>query len=122
MYKPLPECLAIKESDIHGMGIFATRNLYPGIDLGIAHIKLEGFPQEHCRTPLGGFYNHSDDPNCKLIAGTDIIHHDYVKYWPEPKIKEATSFFLVKRLFTIKNIQRGEEITCSYTLYELEAD
>jgi len=62
VYKPLPECLTIKESDIHGMGIFATRNLYPGIDLGIAHIKLEGFPQGHCRTPLGGFYNHSDDP------------------------------------------------------------
>ena len=122
MYRPLPECLTVRESEIHGLGLFATKSIYSGTDLGIAHIVLKGFPQDHCRTPLGGFYNHSDEPNCQLISGTDIVHHDYMLYWPEPKIKEATSFFLVKRLFAIKNIEAGEEITCNYTLYELEVD
>ena len=122
MYRPLPPCVTIKKSEIHGMGIFAIETIYPGTDLGIAHIKLDGFPHGYCRTPLGGFYNHSDDPNCRLISGTDIVHHDYMEYWPEPKIKEATFFYLVKRLMVTRNINQGEEITCSYTLYDLEAD
>ena len=100
MYTPLPPCLTIKKSDIHGLGIFATSNIYSGCDLGIAHVKLPGFPQGYCRTPLGGFYNHSDEPNCKLI---DSYEYN----------------LSVKRLVTIKDIAVGEELTCKYTLYSL---
>ena len=69
-YRPLLECLTIKNSPIHGLGIFATSAIEKGTDLGIAHVKMVewlNFPQDYCRTPLGGFYNHSDDPNCELI-------------------------------------------------------
>ncbi|SVD25497.1 uncharacterized protein METZ01_LOCUS378351 [marine metagenome] len=100
MYRPLPSCLTIKNSEIHGLGVFALESIDQGTDLGIAHVKMVEwlkFPQDFCRTPLGGFYNHSDDPNCKLIDSG-----------------------VAKRLITVKNIKEGEEITCSYTLYNLE--
>ena len=98
MYKPLPECLTIGDSGIHGLGIFATRDLYPGTDLGIAHIKLDGFPQGYCRTPLGGFYNHSDDPNCEKYSGD--IGEWYIR--------------------TKRDVKVGEELTWTYTLYEIK--
>ena len=113
MYTPLPPCLTIKKSEIHGLGIFATSNIYSGCDLGIAHVKLPGFPQGYCRTPLGGFYNHSDEPNCTLIEGTEL-------YQLEPVVKSSTIFLVVKKLFTIQDIKCGHEITCSYSLYQME--
>ena len=113
MYTPLPPYLTIKKSEIHGLGVFATANIYTGCDLGIAHVELPGFPQGHCRTPLGGFYNHSDEPNCTLIAGTELYHM-------QPEVKSSTLFLTVKKLFTLRDIKCGEEITCGYTLYELE--
>ena len=100
MYSPLPDSLTIKQSPIHGLGIFTTCDITIGIDLGIAHVHIMDFPQGYCRTPLGGFYNHSDEPNCKLIDSD-------------------TMTFYVKRLVTIKDIAEGEEITCTYTLYSL---
>jgi len=100
MYRPLPDCLTIKQSLIHGLGLFATEYIPSGFDLGVAHVKVVewlSFPQNHCRTPLGGFYNHSSKPNCKLIDSG-----------------------LFKRLVAIKDIKKGEEITCEYTLYEIK--
>ncbi len=122
MYRPLPPCVTIRNSEIHGMGIFATEMIFSGTDLGIAHVKLPSFPHGYCRTPLGGFYNHSNEPNCILIEGSSIFQHDYLSYWPEPKVEASESYLIVKRLFTVKDIKQGEEITCSYTLYDLEAD
>ena len=100
MYKPLPDSLTIGRSPIHGLGLFATCDISLGIDLGIAHVNIVDFPHGYCRTPLGGFYNDSDEPNCKLIDSD-------------------TMTFYVKRLVTIKDIAEGEEITCTYTLYSL---
>ena len=100
MYNPLPDNLTIRRSPIHGLGLFATCDIALGIELGIAHVNIVDFPQGYCRTPLGGFYNHSDEPNCKLI-------------------NSDTMTFYIKRLVTIKDIAEGEEITCTYTLYSL---
>ena len=38
-YKPLPEYLGIKKSDIEGYGIFAEATLEGDLDLGATHIK-----------------------------------------------------------------------------------
>ena len=114
MYKPLPEFLTIKESGIHGLGIFASEFLSIGVDLGIAHIELPNFPHDHCRTPLGGFYNHSDNPNCKLVASTKLFQFN-------SDIKSSTLFLLIKNLITIKEIEKNEEITCEYTLYDIDS-
>lgn len=38
IYKPLPSFLTIKNSPIHGLGLFATGNIPKGTLLGISHI------------------------------------------------------------------------------------
>ena len=62
-YRPLIEELTIKESSINGLGLFATENIKAGIYLGETHI-WESNRHEWIRTPLGGFINHSNKPNC----------------------------------------------------------
>jgi hypothetical protein len=100
-YKPLPPNLTIKNSLIEGLGIFATENIPIGIDLGPTHLINNDFEGGVIRLPLGGFFNHSENPNCKIIEGyySDMLKHKCL------------------RLLTIKNIQIGEEITAKYTLY-----
>ena len=93
MYKPLPKNLTIQKSAIEGLGLFATADIPKKTSLGLSHIKVNG---EYIRTPLGGFYNHSDNPNCET----------YIK----------GEFMILK---TIKDIKKDEEITAIYTLYKI---
>ena len=105
-YRPLPECITIKESSIHGLGVFAKCEIETGVNLGITHILIphseEFFAQKYCRTPLGGFYNHSETPNCKLK--TKLVYfispHDHTRL--------VTT---VLELFTLTKISKGEEVT-----------
>ena len=94
MYKPLPNNCTIGKSPIHGLGLFATLAIPEMYNFGITHIMDEEFEDGYIRTPLGGFFNHSDSPNCKVI-------------------KEGRFLLLV----SIKEIQPGDEITAFYTLY-----
>ena len=57
MYKPLPDEVTIKKSDIHGLGLFATENIEKNICLGITHVKYNSdfFEQNYIRTPLGAY-------------------------------------------------------------------
>ena len=66
MFKTLHNSLTIKNSSIHGLGIFATHDIPSNSDLGMSHIKNTSghFENNYIRTPLGGFINHSDEPNC----------------------------------------------------------
>ena len=105
-YHPLPHCVTIKASPIHGLGLFATEQIKKGYCLGIAHIRLDGFPQGYFRTPLGGFYNHSDKPNCELI-NTKSVQREPSEYFDT---------YDLKTLHTIRDIKPGEEITCKYTI------
>ena len=93
MYKPLPECLTISKSFIDGLGLFAAEDILIETDFGISHIKDPRFEDSYIRTPLGGFFNHSDDPNSKIIKEGDYL-----------------------RLVAINDIKAGEEITAKYTL------
>ena len=93
MYRPLPKSLTIKNSSIDGLGLFATTDIPKKTSLGLSHIKLNG---EYIRTPLGGFYNHSDDPNCETYTKGEFMF-----------------------LKTIKDIKNNEEITAKYTLYKI---
>ena len=95
-YRPLPDFLEIRKSEIDGHGLFTNKDLSPDVELGISHVKDERFQNGHVRTPLGGFYNHSEEPNCEAYAEKDFI-----------------------KLKTIKEIKKDEELTVSYRLYNL---
>ncbi len=99
MYRPLPDGLTIKESNVQGLGLFATKNFDADIVLGIVHIQNKNFPHGYIRTALGAFYNHSEDPNCVNVKG----------FWHQ---------LPVCYLKTIRTIKAGEELTAKYTLYK----
>ena len=101
MYKPLPDSIVIKESPIHGYGLFAIAPIKKGFHLGVSHIYAPGFETSYVRTPVGGFINHSDEPNCVKIES--------------PEESMLTYFSLVAS----RNIEQGEELTVKYTLYNV---
>ncbi len=98
-YKPLPEYLSIGPSSIHGAGIFAKDDIPAEIDMGITHVYDPEFQHDYIRTPLGGFINHSEQPNCELI--------------------EDESDKTCKKVRTLRKVEEGEEITLMYSLYKL---
>tara|TARA_R100001086_G_scaffold118751_1_gene61004 strand:- start:276 stop:644 length:369 start_codon:yes stop_codon:yes gene_type:complete len=98
MYKPLPKNLTIKKSKINGFGVFATEDISNNNVLGVSHIQDPIAEDGYWRTPLGGFINHSSNPNCK---------------------KSENKFTKNLYLTTIKNIKKGEELTIYYTLYPM---
>ncbi len=107
MYKPLPKNVTIKTSSIHGLGLFANEGISKNTALGISHVSHDCFENGWIRTPLGGFYNHSEKPNCEIIdADLDV---DFGK--------ENTS---IKILRTIRNIDIDEELTCIYTIWDIK--
>ena len=97
MYKPLPESLTIKQSGINGLGLFADQKIMQGTNLGVSHYKLNG---DIIRTPLGGFINHSNTPN---IVKVELKGNQYKKW----------------NLVTLKDIEKGEEVTIRYTFYNV---
>ena len=94
-YTPLPYYLTIKESNIQGLGLFATDDLDENLPIGISHVKDIRFDDGYIRTPLGGFVNHSDKPNCYWVEEDDLIH-----------MKTKTP------------IKCGEELTLKYKWYD----
>ena len=114
-YQPLPNCITVKKSEIHGLGLFATEDIPKGTNLGVAHILIphsdDIFAQSYSRTPLGGFYNHSDDPNCVIKSK---IHY----FASSADYKRLVT--TIMELFTEKDIKKGEEITSKYILYKID--
>tara|TARA_R100000329_G_scaffold114636_1_gene94131 strand:+ start:10449 stop:10739 length:291 start_codon:yes stop_codon:yes gene_type:complete len=68
-YRPLPDMLTIQKSKIHGLGLFCINEIDPGVCIGITHVFKKRFGV--VRTPLGGFLNHSDNPNCFILEKGD---------------------------------------------------
>ena len=71
----------------------------------MTHFKHVDYENGWFRTPLGGFYNHSNTPNCELMDG----------YFGFAEYRNAS-----KSLCTIKDINYGDELTCTYTIYQLD--
>ena len=95
MYRPLPDCLRVGESKIEGVGIFATEEIAAGCNLSATHYPRAGQPHGYIRTPLGGFINHSEKPNCTKLEENGVLH-----------------------LVTLGNIKPGDELLVRYTLYD----
>jgi SET domain-containing protein len=88
-----------------GLGFLQRRTLKKDHNFGMTHLK---FGEKLIRTPLGGFLNHSDDPNCvktKLRFTTEngSTKHGYI-FW---------------NLVVIEDIKKGEELTVKYTFYNV---
>ena len=105
-YKPLHESLTIKPSPTQGLGVFACKAIPKETDLGITHLQCKDlayhFPQNVVRTPLGGFLNHSEEPN--MIRKQIRIE----PYWDKWTVT------------TTKDIKKDEEITLKYTMYRVD--
>ena len=96
-YRPLPSYLTIKESKIEGLGLYTKEGIIRNSVIGITHIKDDRFDNGYIRTPLGGFINHSENPNCEWTEKDGIIN-----------------------MKTVKDIMPGEELTLSYKWYDVE--
>ena len=46
MYRPLPDGLTIKQSEVQGLGLFATKDFDADVVLGIVHIENKNFPKK----------------------------------------------------------------------------
>ena len=66
-YRPLPNYLTIQKSGIEGLGLFATKKIDKDTNLGTSHVYHVDFDDSYIRTPLGGFVNYSNNPNCKIF-------------------------------------------------------
>ena len=112
MYKPIPNELTIKNSKIHGQGVFATQNIEAGCELGVTHVELSDTPycEKLFRTPLGGFLNHSSTPNCFIHEAHSYVNDsNNIEHWD----------FVESTLHTIKPIKKGEELTVYYRKYDV---
>ena len=69
--------VTLKKNKYAGTGLFATKDIPKDTDLGVTHIHTSLDIENIQRTPLGGFYNHSDNPNCKKkVTVKQIVYHD----------------------------------------------
>ena len=130
MYKPLPNSLTIKKSPIEGLGLYATEDIKANSFIGLTHIQDKDFENGYIRTPLGGFYNHSNNPNVRRVVSdvlpkmqcgnpidetldaTKIPDGEASRENLYPKV-EGRYMFIV----SIRDIKAGEEITANYNLY-----
>ena len=95
-YRPLPSGLTVTDSRISGQGLFTTRRLVMGTLLGISHYRID---KEYIRTPLGGFINHAETPNCERS---------------QVRIRPGFDKWSIT---VIEDIEEGDELTLKYKLY-----
>ena len=95
MYRPLPEYLTIQPSKIAGLGLFAINDIHAYEVIGMTHAPWFGEPNNLLRTPLGGFINHSDRPNCEIQGR------------------------MTRHLYTLEDIEAGKELTVKYRMYSV---
>ena len=130
MYRPLPDSLTIKESPIEGLGLYAIKDIKANIYIGLTHILDERFENNYLRTPLGGFYNHSDNPNIQRMVTNVLPKLKFADSAPNPdeqsevKNIEASREHLYPNVYarfmylvSIKDIKIGEELSANYNLY-----
>ena len=130
MYRPLAEGLTIKKSPIEGLGLYATNDIKANVFIGLTHILDEKFENNYLRTPLGGFYNHSDHPNIQRMVTNVLPKLKFGETAPNPNEQSEVKNIQASRehlypnvyarfmyLISIKDIKTGEELSANYNLY-----
>tara|TARA_B100000427_G_C15027784_1_gene385479 strand:+ start:75 stop:359 length:285 start_codon:yes stop_codon:yes gene_type:complete len=93
MYQALHDGLFVGNSPIAGQGLFTRKELPINTELGLSHVLID---EEIIRTPMGGFINHSENPNCEKY----LINNKYY-------------------IRTIRVIKPEEELFLKYTFYKV---
>ena len=134
MYRPLPDELTIKNSPIEGLGLYANKDIKKNIFIGVTHIRDEQFENKYIRTPLGGFYNHSNEPTVirmvsdvlpKLKFGDLVDPNANTKQIKDGKNDRENMFYNLNEksdakymfMVSVVDIKEGEELTANYNLY-----
>ena len=134
MYRPLPNGLTIKNSPIEGLGLFATIEIKANSFIGVTHIRDEQFENKYIRTPLGGFYNHSNEPTVMRMVsnvlptlkfGDPIDTGAKAKKFNENDANRENMYYNLQEksdakymfMVSIKEIKAGEELCANYNLY-----
>jgi len=104
-WRPLPDFLTIRSSKIEGLGLFALDKIPAGTDLGMTHIFDSRFVDHYIRLPLGAFINHHEIPNCEALFSEEDAEVGKLKHI---------------RIFTLKAIGEGDEITVKYVINKLD--
>ena len=134
MYRPLPKQLTIKNSPIEGLGLFATEDIKSNSFIGVTHIRDEQFENKYIRTPLGGFYNHSNEPTVMRMVSDSLPTLNFgdlidpnanTKKLKDGKNDRKNMFYNLNEksdakymfLVSIRDIKAGEELTANYNLY-----
>ena len=130
MYRPLPHFVTIKKSPIEGLGLYATEDIKANSFIGLTHIQDNSFENGYIRTPLGGFYNHSNNPNVRrvvsdqlpMLKSGELIDDSLdVTKIPDGKANRENLYPRVEGkymfLISIREIKKGDEITANYNLY-----
>ena len=134
MYRPLPKQLTIKNSPIEGLGLFATQDIKSNSFIGVTHVRDEQFENKYIRTPLGGFYNHSNEPTVMRMVSDSLPTLNFgdlidpnanTKKLKDGKNDRENMFYNLNEksdakymfLVSIKDIKAGEELTANYNLY-----
>lgn len=90
----------IGKSKTHGKGVFASTNIRPNTNLGLAFTKIKNTndpDEDYTRTPLGQYVNHSNIPNIKLM-------------------NKGNNYYYV----AIKPIKRNDELFLDYSTFPWE--
>ena len=130
MYRPLPDGLTINKSPIEGLGLYATKDIKANVFIGLTHILDERFENNYLRTPLGGFYNHSDFPNTQRMVTNALPNLKFGESAPNlddsSKVTNIESsrehlypniYARFMYLVSVKDIKAGEELVANYNLY-----
>ena len=134
MYRPLPDGLTIKNSPIEGLGLFSNIDIKINSFIGVTHIRDEQFENKYIRTPLGGFYNHSNSPTVirmvsdflpRLKFGDIIDPSKTGKQIKDGKTDRENMYYNLHEkidakfmfIVTVKDINPGDELTANYNLY-----
>ena len=134
MYRPLPKQLTIKNSSIEGLGLFATEDIKSNSFIGVTHIRDEQFENKYIRTPLGGFYNHSNEPTVMRMVSDSLPTLNFgdlidpnanTKKLKDGKNDRENMFYNLNEksdakymfLVSVRDIKAGEELTANYNLY-----
>lgn len=81
----------IKDSDIHGKGVFASKKINKGEHINVALYRVQGDNDWHDTTEFGAHLNHSYKPNARTRYEGDLY-----------------------RTYAISDIEPDDEITVDY--------